>query len=361
MYISFDNGKHWQKFQLNLPTVPVTDLLIKDGSLIAATQGRSIWMVDDLSPLHQLTPDLVQQQTYLFKPSRAYRMEGGSVKGSKTAGENRPNGVFVYFYLKNKPTEKDTISLVFMSQSGDTIKTYSTISKDYKLDVKEGCNLFVWNLRYPDAKKFDGMVLWSYDLTGPRAKPGQYRVKLISGKQVQESTFEIVPDKRSTATPADFDRQFDFVQTVGKKLTDMHTAITGIRDLRQQMKALAEKLPAVTGKPETDRYKPLRTQIAHIDSTITGVEEALYQTKNRSSQDPLNFPVRLNDKLANLMGLNAGDDFPPTDQSLEVRNVLFEQADAQLAKWKTVLNTDLPALNRLVHSLEIDAVRIKTQ
>lgn len=368
MYLSFNDGASWQKYQLNLPIVPITDLTLKENALIAATQGRAFWMIDDLSPLQQIqaAPDFLskgdfsQKDLHLFQPGPAYRMRGGAAKGSKTTGENHPNGTLIHYYLKNKPGAKDTVNLVLLEMDGDTIKIFSTATgKEEKsprkgpLEVKQGGNLFVWNHRYPDAEKFDGMVLWSYDLEGPKAVPGQYRVRVSAAGQTAEQTFTILPDPRMGATAQTFSQQFEFVQSVGQKLTATHRAIREIREVRKQLKALSDNLP------KEDRVKPITALSEKIDSTMTAVEEALYQTKNRSSQDPLNFPVRLNDKLANLMGLNVDGDFPPTQQSLEVRSYLFGLIDAQLAIWKAVKEKDLPQFNKLVREAAVDVIRVK--
>jgi photosystem II stability/assembly factor-like uncharacterized protein len=374
MYVSFTNGRNWQKFQLNLPIVPITDLTIKDDCLIAATQGRSFWMIDDLTPLHQLMDAVANDRVsetmrnktvHLYKPGAAYRMRGASVKGSKLNGENRPNGTMIHYYLKNKPSEKDTVSIAILEADGDTIKTFSTLfngpEKAKSLatnqgalgELKQGANLFLWNMRYPDAEKFEGMVLWSYDLEGPKAVPGRYKIQLKAFGRTEEQSFEILPDPRSGATPQIFSQQFDFVQSVGKKLTDMHKTIGSIREARKQMKALTD------GLPKDAKYKSIRDLSARIDSSMTSVEEALYQTKSRSAQDPLNFPVRLNDKLANVMGLNADGDFPPTKQSQEVRDYLFGLIDEQLNKWKAIREREVPALNKLIREAAVDAIRLK--
>ncbi|MBL7829235.1 MAG: glycosyl hydrolase, partial [Saprospiraceae bacterium] len=373
MYISFTDGNYWQKLQLNLPTVPITDLTIKDNHLIAATQGRSMWSIDDLSPLHQIiqTPDflskgdLSQKYIHLFKPAPAYRMNGSAAKGSKTAGENQANGSFVHFFLKNKPAETDTVSLAILESDGDTIRVFSTIFNNQDAlknksplfgslkNLKSGANLFVWNMRYPDAEKFDGMVLWSYDLEGAKATPGKYRVRLSAFGKTEEADFEIKKDPRVAISPEAYTEQLEFVQSIGAKLTEMHRAIKEIRTVRSQIKNLTDDLPT------SEIYKSIRLQATQIDSIMTSVEEALYQTKNRSSQDPLNYPVRLNDKLANLMGLNVYGDAPPTNQSKEVGRFLFAQADEQLKKWNTLKSNELPELNRKIRESGIDLIRIK--
>ncbi len=373
MYISFTDGRYWQPFQQNLPIVPITDLTIKENHLIAATQGRSLWSIDELSPVQQIAdaPDfltkgnLANKPLHLFKPAPAYRMEGRSSKGSKTSGENRANGTSIHFYLKSKPTEKDSVFLTIMQENGDTIRVFSNIyNKPDALkgasprlgalgSMRAGANNFIWDMRYPGAEKFEGMVLWSYDLTGPKAVPGRYKASLRAAGQTETESFDIIADPRSGASPADFAQQFDFVQSVSAKLTQMHQAIREIRNVRGQIKSITADIPKV------EQYKPITDLAAQIDSLMTGVEEAMYQTKNRSAQDPLNFPVRLNDKFANLMGLNVGGDFPPTKQSLEVRSYLFGLADAQLQIWSSLKTNDLPELNRLVRESGIDLIRVK--
>ena len=170
MYISFNDGKDWKPFQLNLPIVPITDVTIKDNNLIVATQGRSLWMIDDLSVIHQLY-DADLSKTVVFKPKDTYRMRGGSRKGSKTNGTNHPNGVMTYFNLKDLK-EDDKVSLTYFDIKGDTIKTFSTSDKKNKLKVKKGANQFVWDMTYDGAEKLDGMILWWASLDGPKAIPG---------------------------------------------------------------------------------------------------------------------------------------------------------------------------------------------
>ena len=357
MYISFDDGAHWQSFQLKLPIVPITDLAIKNDNLIAATQGRSLWMIDDLTVLHQLSDELKSKDLHLFQPMPTYRMGGRQARKLKTEGTNHPGGAMVHFYLKDKPGEKDTVLLEILDGVGTVIRTFSNQNKkDDKLsELKAGGNRFVWNLRYPDAKKFEGLILWSSRLSGPTVMPGDYRVRLSASGRSEEQTFTVLPDPRAGAQPADFQQQFEFVKACADKLSDMHTAIGNIRQLREQMKSLSSRLP------EEDRLKPLREEIKTIDSLMTAVETTLYQTKNRSSQDPLNFPVQLNDKLGNLMEIAADGDFPPTTQAVEVKNMLFGLIDAELAKWAALQEQDLPGLNRMIRDLGVDVLRVKEE
>ncbi len=172
MYISFDDGANWKPFQNNLPIVPVTDLTLKDNSLIVATQGRSLWMIDDLSVLHQLEVNDNATQLQLFTPKPSYRMGARGGRSSKTAGTNLPGGVQLHYYLKNYDPEKDNLSLTLMEADGTVIKTFSNHDKKNPLKATAKGNTFSWNLRYPGAKKLPGMILWGL----PSQVHVQYRV-----------------------------------------------------------------------------------------------------------------------------------------------------------------------------------------
>lgn len=283
------------------------------------------------------------------------------MKGSKTSGENHANGAVVHYFLQQKPSEKDTVTIAILEADGDTIKLFSNQNlpsnwehKGGKLaDLKAGGNVFTWNHRYPDAEKFEGMILWSYDLEGPKAVPGAYQVRITAAGKTEEQPFTILPDPRSGVSSQVFQEQFAFVQSVSAKLTEAHRAIKEIRKVRTQIQAITSDLP----KGET--FKAIKAMAAKMDSSMTRVEEALYQTKSRSSQDPLNFPVRLNDKLANLMGQTVEGDFPPTQQAIEVRDLLFRLTDEQLRIWQAIKEKELPALNQMVRNSGVDLIRIK--
>lgn len=356
MYISFDDGAHWQAFQLNLPIVPITDLTIKNDNLIAATQGRSFWMIDDLTPLHQLNETVSKSDFHLYQPMPSYRMGGGAGRPSKTEGQNHPGGVMVHYYLKEKPADTVAVKIAFYEMDGDLIKEFSTDAKergDKIEEIKAGGNRFVWNMRYPDAKDFKGMILWGGNMSGPDAVPGKYKVKLTVGEDSQEQEFEILKDPRSESTIADLQEQFDFVQGINNKVSEAHQAIIDIRDARDQMKSLSERM-----KTQEDTEDILE-KIKSIQKTLTEVEEQLYQTKNRSRQDPLNFPIRLTNKLAAVKSLTGYGDFAPTEQSKQVRKELTEKIDDQLQIYREVIDNDLPELNRMVQEKAIDAIMIK--
>ena len=211
MYVSFDDGMSWHSFQLNLPIVPITDLAIKNHNLIAATQGRSFWLIDDLTPLHQLSSEIADSDAYLFQPIDSYRMGGSRRRDeSKVAGQNHPGGVNVHFYLKDKPAEEEEVILSFHHDNDLLIRQFSSKAEDKKdkLNVKTNGNVFNWDMRYPDALDFDGMIMWAGTLTGPMVPPGEYKVKLTVGGETQQQTVTILKDPRSETTQEEFQQQF---------------------------------------------------------------------------------------------------------------------------------------------------------
>lgn len=389
IYISFDNGENWQSMQFNLPVVPITDLAIhkREKDLVAATQGRSFWIFDDLPLLHQFK-DMggtnAVSETRLFRPEDSYRMASGggfSLPPNSTIGRNPPNGLVVYYSLKTKPTTE--ISLEFLDAGGKSVRKFTTRvpapgagaaggsqagatsapggeeggasggAGPARLSTEVGLNRFVWDLRYPDAVRFPGMILWAGETRGPRAVPGQYQLKLtVDGRTLTENV-ELKSDPRLSTTAADYAKQLELGLKIRDKLTETHNAILQIRDVRRQVEDLLKRL---AGQPNV---KAVGDAGSTLNKNLTAIEEALYQTKNQSSQDPLNFPIRLNNKLAALAGVVSGAEYAPTDQSYAVYDELVTQIDAELQKLARILKTDLPAFNQLVRDQNIPAVVVR--
>ena len=352
MYISFDNGDNWQPFQMNLPIVPITDLAIKNNNLIAATQGRSFWMIDDLTVLHQLSDEVTAADHYLFQPMDPYRMGGSQGRPSKTQGTNHPGGVTVHFNINEVPADSVEVALSFYEANGDLIRSYSSTSKERgeKLEFEKGGNTFNWNMRYPDGVDFDGMIMWWAGVGGPKAIPGQYEVRLKVGEEEQSQQFEIKGDPRSEATQEDLAAQFDFMISVQDKVSEAHQAIIDLRDVRKQINDFVGRLP------EGDAHAALREQAKTVTEGLTEVEESLYQTKNRSRQDPLNFPIRLTNKLAHLNSLAGIGDFHPTAQLLGVKEEISQLIDEELIDYRRIMNQEIPKLNQLIRESQIDLI-----
>jgi photosystem II stability/assembly factor-like uncharacterized protein len=355
MYVSFDDGASWQPFQQNLPIVPITDLAVKNDNLIAATQGRSLWIIDDLTPLHQLSDKVKANAAYLYQPMPSYRMDGGQAKNPRNAGTNHPGGVMVYYHLKEQPDTARVVKLEFLEPDGTPIRTFATNAEDKKLqlnDLKKGLNRFVWDMRYEGAKDFEGMVLWWAGLQGPKAAPGEYKVRMTVGEQVQEQPFRILADPRIGASPEDLQAQFEFLKSVTDKVTESHTAIADIRSVRKQLEGLKTRIGADSA------MKDVLAAAKVLDKKMTEVEQALYQTKNRSGQDPLNYPIRLTNKLAHLNSLYGMSDGRPPKQAYAFKEEVVTAIDAELAKWQQLKTQELRAFNELVRQKQVDAVKL---
>ncbi len=355
MYLSFDDGASWRPFQQNMPVVPITDLTIKNDNLIAATQGRSLWIIDDLTLLHQLNEKVTNSTAYLYQPMPSYRMDGGQAENPRSAGTNHPGGVMVHYYLKNKLDTTQVVKLEFLAPDGKPIRSFATNAEDKKLqlkDQKQGLNRFVWDMRYEGAKDFEGMVLWWAGLQGPKVVPGEYKVRMTVGDQVQEQPFVIMADPRLEASQEDLQAQFDFLKSVTDKVSESHTAIGEIRNVRKQLEGLKSRIKADSAMADVVKAADA------LDKKMTAVEEALYQTKNRSGQDPLNYPIRLTNKLAHLNSLYGMSDSRPPTQAYAFMEEVNKAIDAELAKWYQLREQELKAFNELVRQKQVDAVKL---
>jgi hypothetical protein len=276
--------------------------------------------------------------TVLFKPKNTYRMSGGGRSGSLTSGTNHPGGVMTYFNLKEL-NEGDKVSLTYFDTKGDTIKTFANTDKKNMLKVEQGANLFVWNMTYDGAERLPGMILWAASLQGPRAVPGTYSVALNVNGESQKQSFNIVADPRAESSVADMQKQFDFIQDVNATVDKAHKSIKKIRAVNKQLSAFQKQYK------DNAEVADLIEKAKSLEEQLSEVEKALYQTKNRSNQDPLNFPIKLTDKLGGLNALTRRGDFPPTDQAIEVKNELTGKINQQLDTFNKLLNSEIKSFN----------------
>ena len=355
MYISFDDGANWQKFQLNLPIVPITDLAIKNNNLIAATQGRSFWMIDDLTPIHQLTNSIIKEDVILFKPQDSYAMSGGNGRTSKTAGTNHPGGVAINYFIKEKG-DKELVSLKVYDSNNVLIKTFSTEpnkdKKEAELTLENGNNIFYWDMMYPGAEKVKGMILWWASLNGPMALPGNYKVTLTVGETSKSQNFTILKNPISETTLADATAQFNFINDINTKVTEIHKGLKNVKKVRNQINSLKKSMK---GKEE---HKDLLDYATALLKEMTTIEEILYQTKSKSNQDPLNFPIRLNNKLAHLNSLTRIGSYAPTQQAIDFKNVINKEIDNELAKLYELFDNKVSVLNQKVKDSQIDLIQL---
>jgi photosystem II stability/assembly factor-like uncharacterized protein len=363
LYISDNAGENWKSFQMNLPIVPVTDLAVKNRNLVVATQGRSLWIHDDLEMVRQglkIMPVDGSKSTRkadnhkLFKPKEAYRMAGYGSRSSLTAGTNHPAGVQVHYYLP-KVKDTDSIALRFRNQNDELIKEFTSYSQKNKLKPEAGANMFNWDTEYDGAERLDGMILWWASLTGPQAAPGKYIVELDVNGDVQQESIVIKPAPNSEATKEDMQAQFEFVNEVNETVDKAHKSIKNIRAFNKKLSAFK----TVYGDRDADGIKEMLTMADSMKTKFSEVEKALYQTQNRSGQDPLNFPIRLTNKLAHLNALVTVGDFAPTAQDIAVKNELTARIEDELNKFNTLLENDIQEFNQKFNALELDYLVIE--
>ncbi|HSG81830.1 MAG TPA: glycosyl hydrolase, partial [Gemmatimonadota bacterium] len=357
VYMSLDDGANWSSLQLNLPVVPVRDMVVKDNDLVLGTHGRSFWILDDLTPLHQLNDVVAAAAAHLFRPRDSYRMGGfggfgGFVPG---VGANPPGGVVVHYLLKGEP--EGEVKLEFLDEDGTLIQEYSSTPQrgreEGDLSKDEGMNRFVWNTRYPDASRFPGMIMWAGGVTGPKAAPGTYQVRLTVGERTYTETFAILKDPRILATQADLDEQFEFLIRIRDRVSEANDAVTRIRDIRGQIDGAVQR---VAGESFEDE---ISAKANEIKTSLAEIENEIYQTKNRSRQDPLNYPIKLNNKIAALAGIVASADAKPTQQSYAVLDELSGLLQVQLDRLQEVIDTQIPAFNALVAQHQVPAVIVR--
>lgn len=387
VWLSFNDGRLWQRLQRNLPITPITDLCVHGDDLIAATQGRSFWSFDHLAHLRALSPEMAMQPACLFTPE-PFQLGVGGDKEVAGQGRNPASAPVVRFLLggaEDAPIT-DAVSLTFRDWRGNVLQTLSTevaagpaaaaeqpapggdggdddpdaprhqpaaaetAAKTGKLEVKRGMNTARFEPKFEGAKKVEGMILWAGGLGGPSLAPGTYQVTLKVGAQEFTQPLSIHKDPRTPATEAELQARFDFVVQCRDQLTAAHEAILKIRSLREQMQAVA-------GRADGDAGKRLDAERQRIAALLTEVEEALYQTKSKSSQDPLNFPIRLNDKLAGVMSMVNGAEFGPTDAQVAVKNELIAAIEVQLERYRKLLADELPKFNALALQLAVPYVK----
>ena len=358
VYMSLDDGAAWQPLQLNLPVVPIHDLTLKDHDLVAATHGRAFWILDDLTPLEQLTDDIARGGNHLFTPRDAVRFQAPGFTPERAltgVGTNPPNGAIIYAYLKGKPEAEATLEILDARDS--LVRRISSRPKEGQdtLKVDAGLNRFVWDLRYADAHRFKGLVFWAGGTRGPLAPPGVYRARLSLGAWSEMQPFTVVKDPRVTATAEDLGKQFQLLVRIRDRVSAANDAVQEIAELKDQVDAVAKRARAL---PD-GKGAALARQADSLKSKFAAVQESIYQVRNKAPEDPLNFPIKVNNKLASLGGVVGSADAAPTDQSYQVFDQLSGELQGYLDRLKTVIETDVPAFNRAAREQDIPALMLK--
>ena len=321
--------------------------------MIVATQGRSIWILDDLNIIwDELKQSTSENELRLFSvyPSVGY---GGGGDVSATRGTNHPEGVRFYF---NSPKEKDTVEMSFFTNDGELIRSFSTNAKEKgdQLKVEKGMNVFNWNTRYEQADEFEGLLMWWGTLNGPKCPPGVYTARLKVGSDSVDVQFEILLDPRSEGSVEDRQAQFQFLLDIRNKLDETHDAIADIREIKSQIAGLNKRI-------DRDDYPKVVEEGKRLDSLMNSVEKTLYQTKLKSNQDMLNYPIMLNNKLAHVASLANMGVYRPPDQMIQVKDELTSKIDIELAKWYDLRDKELLKYNELIRTERINFIGVKDE
>ena len=265
-----------------------------------------------------------------------------------------------FFTLSKELDEDGEFTLEYLESDGDVIKTF-TNKKDKKsseptAETKKGMNRFVWNMRYPDAKKVPGAVMWGGTHIGPKAVPGEYQVRMTVNGKSQIQSFKILKDPRISTTQADFQAQFDLLMEIRDRTSEINQKVITIRSIKSQVKTLADLMEKSGFENEN-----IATAGKELSKQLSTIEEELIQVKSKSRQDPLNYPIKLDNKIAALVGVVSSVDAKPTSQSHQVLDDLVAQAESHYTQLDQVLNNDLLQFNEMISKAEIPAVMIGSE
>jgi hypothetical protein len=346
-YVSFDDGDHWQTLSLNLPDVQVSDIWVEATSIAIATHGRGFYVLDDVGPLRQYSDITTTEGFHLFKPGDVTRSAGNASID----------------YVLPKPAQSLTLEIT--DSLGKVVQTIQGAPPDAgrggrggdapagaeqppvdetggrgrggppTTSTAAGLNRFSWNVQYPAATTFPGMVLWGATTNGPTALPGTYQAKLTVDGKTQTQTFAVRKHPLHDQSDADLREQFDLATQIRDKVSEANGAVIRIRKIKDAVKASLEKSSDAGLKSAGDK----------LSADLSAVEEEIYQVRNRSNQDPLNFPIKINNRLASLLLTVERGDGKPIAVAPAIFKDLSDELKVQTDKLAQILSTDLPAYN----------------
>ena len=365
VYFSIDDGSHWQPLKLNLPTVPIHDLAIHGNDLIAATHGRSFWVLDDITPLRQIEPSFANRAMILYKPETVLRLHlPDEIDARGPVGSDPPLGAIISYYFSQPP--KDEVKLEIFDHTGKLVRSLSSREKkgfeqppEWPDQVKEittipasaGMNRYAWNLRWEPPVQIPGAFYSDQGPQGPLAMPGDYTVKLTVGKESQTQPLKIVIDPRvKNVTSDDLQKQFELAMQVRDANQELHQAVNQIRTMRRELKAIQSRFE------DDAKLKALVQQAGALDAKMAPVEEQLIQVNMKGSEANLAFPNMLNEQLDSLSAVVQAGDSAPSKQQYDVFKMLRDRLNQQLAAWKQLMASDVPAFNQLVHNSNVPAL-----
>ena len=417
IHVSFDDGASWQRLESNLPITPVWDLVVKGTDLVVGTHGRSFWILDDITALHQMQADIVEAGAHLFRPRDTvrYRLYGRAQGKSMTntnykmtgpvtvafrrvetpsgafqerfldAGQNPPDGVIIRYWLRDKA---QSVRVAIVDAQGNEVRVYTNkpekkapadtetaaegaaegevqqVTGEEEVSSEEeaeeqapwapnqaGANNLVWDYRYEKPVKIQGKSRGSREealesVGGPRALPGEYRVRLSVGEQTLEQPFQLLADPRLPVTAADLEAQFALKLAIRDRTSETNTAINQIRRIRQQVEEWDKR--AGDRAQIKDAAKSLRDQLRSIEAELINVD----------FEKPRPGPNRIKEKLDALSSMIDESDDRPTRGAYEVYDLLRTQLETQLARFRELLDGPIPSFNQLLRSLEVPPVGV---
>jgi photosystem II stability/assembly factor-like uncharacterized protein len=371
LYVSLDDGSSWRPLQLDLPVTPITDMAVKRGDLVVATQGRSFWILDDLSPLRQMTSDVLKGDFHLFAPREVIRWADGSGgrrgPGGGAEGRNPPFGAMIHYLLPEAGDGDEAVDvrLEIVDADGEVLRSMSSTKPEKqapniwrklfpeffeppKLDAREGANRWVWNLRLPDATIAEDAVLWG-SAAGPMVPPGTYRVRMTVGDWSETKAFDVVADPRQDLNPAALDARFELAREIWNEVSRSHALVERIDSVRDQVKGWQDRV-------EDEEFKTLAGETAEA---LDAAEAKIRQSKLESSQDVLNFPSKVDNQLVYLMEVVESTPGFPAASSIERFDELRSEIDGIEGELDGILATQVPELEAML--VESGAPRIDTE
>jgi len=369
VFFSLDDGAHWQPMQLNLPTTPIHDLLIKNGDLVVATHGRSFWILDDVSPLRQAAAVNPADDFHLFTPATAVKLHyPEQVERRLPVGDNPPSGAVIDYTLKNAPPPGEEIALEILDADGRTLRRLSNLApKDAdeqpaewtdrvqtpnEIPAAAGGNRFAWDLRREDPVKIPGAFYSDDGPRGPLVPPGHYQVRLTVRGKSQTAPLDVIGDPRLQGQLSEREiRELDALSMqTAADIDALHRAVNGIRATRARLATIAK-----WSEGRTEAGAVLESEKSLL-AKLEPIEARLVQVKMAASEDNLRYPNMLNEQYDTFSATLDSEDFGPTESQREVYADLHAALLAELAKWSAIAANDLPALDQLMHAHHVPAL-----
>ena len=360
VFVSFNDGANWRPLQLNLPTTPVHDLVVKENDLVVATHGRAFWILDDVTPLRQYTDEITQKEAFLYTPAAAYRIQAGATgehHPSKRTGQNPPAGAVIYYFLKDVPKAESETKIEILDASGKVIRKcssaeYNSLEEPLDPDDKKpekqikaeaGLNRFVWDLRYEEAHRVPGYYLWEYGsgARGPVAVPGHYQVRLTVAGQSQTAGFDLKLDPRVNVSQADLEQQFNMLLETRDQLSHVYDTVNQIQDVRSQLAGLRRRLP------ENASAKTISSAADDLEKKLVAVREELINLTISANEDSLAYAPQLDAKLAYLAMDVGTADSAPTEAEQQQFEKLKRQSGELISRWEDLQRRDLASFQKL--------------